>query len=302
MRPEEILAAPPRVLSQEQRERYFRDGFVVAEGLVGRDWLERLNACSDRLLQASRAVPKSNEAYDLGPGHSAERPHVRRLRAAVDRDPLLWEFAADHPMADIAADLVGPDVKFHSSKINYKWPGAGEVVKWHQDIQAWPHTNYSPVTLGVYLDDVAPDQGPLACLAGSHEGRLYVHTDADGKWRGAVADDDLAALDLEAAVPATGPAGTLVAINCRTLHASRANLTARVRPMLLYVYSSADAFAWMPPPTPTRHTGEIVRGEPARFAHVDPRPCPVPPDWSKQGYGSIFVAQGTGAAPAQDMM
>jgi ectoine hydroxylase-related dioxygenase (phytanoyl-CoA dioxygenase family) len=294
MRPEEVLRHAPRVLTQAQRERYFRDGFVVAEGLIGAAWLDRLNERSAALLEASRAVSRSNEAYDLGPEHTAARPHVRRLRAAVDRDPLFWEFAAGRPMAEIAADLVGPDVKFHSSKLNYKWPGGGEVVKWHQDIQAWPHTNYSPVTLGVYLDAVEPGQGPLACLPGSHRGELFLHTDAEGKWRGAIADADLAALDLEAAVPASGPAGTLVAINCRTVHGSRANSTDRVRPMLLYVYSSADAFAWMPPPTPTRHTGEIVRGQAARFAHVDPRPCPVPPDWSKQGYGSIFVAQGEG--------
>jgi hypothetical protein len=60
----------------------------------------------------------------------------------------------------------------------------------------------------------------------------------------------------------------------------------------LFVYSSADAFAWMPAPTPTSKTGDIVRGTAAPVAHLDSTPCPVPPDWSKQGYGSIFVAQG----------
>jgi len=40
-------------------------------------------------------------------------------------------------------------------------------------------------------------------------------------------------------------------------------------------------------------SGEIVRGAPATVAHLDPTPCPVPPDWSKQGYGSIFTAQNT---------
>jgi len=83
----------------------------------------------------------------------------------------------------------------------------------------------------------------------------------------------------------------VIAINCRTIHASRANATDRVRPCALFVYSSADAFTWMPAPTPTKYTGAIVRGAPAKVAHLDPTPCPVPPDWSKQGYGSIFVAQ-----------
>ena len=101
----------------------------------------------------------------------------------------------------------------------------------------------------------------------------------------------MATVDRSGAVDLVGRAGTVIAINCRTLHASRANLTDRVRPVALFVYSSADAFPWMPAPTPTSHTGDIVRGSAATVAHLDPFPCPVPPDWSKLGYGSIFVAQ-----------
>jgi ectoine hydroxylase-related dioxygenase (phytanoyl-CoA dioxygenase family) len=94
----------------------------------------------------------------------------------------------------------------------------------------------------------------------------------------------------------TGGAGTVIAINCRTIHASRANRTDRVRPVALFVYSSADAFPWTATPTPTSHTGDIVRGQPALEAHLDPTPCPVPPDWSKIGYGSIFSVQRSGEA------
>jgi len=101
----------------------------------------------------------------------------------------------------------------------------------------------------------------------------------------------MAMVDIASAEDLTGSDGAVVAIHCRTVHGSRANATGRVRPVALFVYSSADAFAWMPAPTPTSHTGTIVRGEPAKYAHLDPTPCPVPPDWSQQGYGSIFAAQ-----------
>ncbi|HEX5455396.1 MAG TPA: phytanoyl-CoA dioxygenase family protein [Stellaceae bacterium] len=291
MTPDEILAHQPRVLTQAQRERYFATGFLAAEGLIPAEWLRRLCELSEMFLDRSRSVAASDEAFDLGPEHGPQRPHVRRLRALVDRHPDFWRFAAESVLADIAADLVGPHVKFHSSKLNYKWPGAGEIVKWHQDIPAWPHTNYSPVTLGVHLGDTTAPQGPLTCLPGSHRGPIFAHRDTAGKWTGFIADADLAGLDLAQAEDLTGPAGTIIAINCRTVHGSRANLTDRVRPLPLFVYSAADAFAWMPAPTPTSHTGDIVRGEPARVAHLDPTPCPVPPDWSRAGYGSIFTAQ-----------
>ncbi len=291
MTPEDILSHPPLALLPEQREFYFANGFVAVDGLVPQEWVQRLTTRSNAFLEESRSIEKSNEAFDLGPTHSAETPHVRRLRATVDRHPEFWEFASQSIFAGVAADLVGPDVKFHSAKLNYKWPGAGEVVQWHQDIPAWPHTNYSPVTLGVYLDAVEPVHGPLACIPGSHEGDLFPHMDTQGNWTGTIGKSDLKNIDTNSAIELTGSAGTLVAINCRTIHGSRANRSAAVRPLLLCVYSSADAFAWMPPPTPTTKTGEIIRGKAARIAHLDPRPCLAPPNWAKQGYGSIFTAQ-----------
>ena len=291
MTPEAILSHPGRVLTEAQRHEYFATGFLAVPGLIPPAWLDRLASLSDEFVDRSRAVSVSNEEFDLGPEHSPARPHVRRLRALVDRHVDFWRFAAESVLADIAADLVGPDVKFHSSKLNYKWPGTGEIVKWHQDIPAWPHTNYSPVTLGVYLDNVPAERGPLTCIEGSHRGPIFVHRDERGAWTGSIRDADMTTVDLGRARDLTGPAGTLIAINCRTVHASRANVTDEVRPVALFVYSSADAFAWMPAPTPTSHTGEIVRGEPARVAHLDPTSCPVPPDWSRASYGSIFTAQ-----------
>jgi ectoine hydroxylase-related dioxygenase (phytanoyl-CoA dioxygenase family) len=293
MMPEAILTHAPRVLTQAQRERYFTTGFLVAENLLPDAWLELLRARSQEFIEKSRKIAASNEEFDIGPQHRPDHPHVRRLRALVDRHPDFWRIASESPLADIAADLVGPDVKFHSSKLNYKYPGAGEIVDWHQDIPAWPHTNYSPVTLGIYLDDVAAEQGPLTCIPGSHQGPIFVHRDEASAWTGAIRNSDHAEIDMARAEDLTGAAGTVIAINCRTVHGSRANATNSVRPVALFVYSSADAFIWMPTPTPTRYTGEIVRGEPATVAHLDPTPCPVPPDWSKSGYGSIFTAQNT---------
>src|SRR5437763_12802771 len=109
MTPEAILSHPARVLSQAQRRDYFADGFVAVPGLISPDWLDRLIALSDAFLEQSRTVAVSNEAFDLGPEHGPHRPHVRRLRALVDRHPDFWRFASESALADIAADLVGPD-------------------------------------------------------------------------------------------------------------------------------------------------------------------------------------------------
>jgi ectoine hydroxylase len=49
-------------------------------------------------------------------------------------------------------------------------------------------------------------------------------------------------------------------------------------------------------PIKPRHDQYVLRGARARFAHHDPRPCLIPPDWSK-GYTSIFALQQEEAVP-----
>ena len=291
MTPEDILKHEPIVLTPEQRQSFFEDGFLAVEGLVSDEWLECLRQRSDEMIDRSRKYTGSNKEYDLSPDHTPDQPYVRRLRAPVDRHPDFWTFAHNSVFTDVAADLVGPDVKFHSCKLNYKHPGGGEVVKWHQDIPAWPHTNFSPVTLGVYFHETGEAEGPLACIPGSHKGELYSHFHPDRTWSGSLSKDDVLKAKPENAVNLTGKAGTIIAINCRTIHGSIDNKTNRVRPLLLYVYSSADAFTWMPNPTPCSKSGDIVRGEAAQRVHMEPYAHEVPPNWEKEGYGSIFASQ-----------
>ncbi|MBV9859145.1 MAG: phytanoyl-CoA dioxygenase family protein [Alphaproteobacteria bacterium] len=290
MAPTEILSHPARALTQEQREFYHREGYLLVENAVSPEWLSRLRAVTEEMVERSRTVARSNAIFDLEPGHTAEKPRLRRLTSPVEHHPVYWDFLAEGPLPDIAADLVGPDVKFHHSKLNFKWADGGEEVKWHQDIQFYPHTNYSPLTIGVYLYDCGPEQGPLCVLPRSHEGPLYDQYNAQGEWVGALSQSDAARLPVERAVELPGPAGSITIHNCRTVHSSRPNLSNLGRPLLLYALSSADAFAYTPNPVPTRYVGHVLRGAPARWAHIDPRPCQIPPDWSG-GYTSIFAAQ-----------
>ena len=43
MKSEQILAPPPRVLNQEQREFYLENGYPLLERFVSREWLDRSN-------------------------------------------------------------------------------------------------------------------------------------------------------------------------------------------------------------------------------------------------------------------
>ena len=87
---------------------------------------------------------------------------------------------------------------------------------------------------------------------------------------------DAATLDLDRVDYMTGPAGSLTIHNCRTVHGSPPNQSDTGRPLLLYAYSSADAFPYTYNPIMSSYYGAIVRGKTARYAHHDPRPCQIP--------------------------
>jgi ectoine hydroxylase len=275
------------VLTEAQREQYRDHGWVSVAGLVDEAWLARLRSVTDEFVEASRALTESNVIFDLDSGHSAAEPRLRRLSSPTDLHETYWEFASQSAIVDVAADLLGPDVKFHHSKLNFKAARGGEEVKWHQDIQFWPHTNYDLLTIGVFLEDVEPGMGEVGFVPDSHDGPLYDLYDGD-RWVGALGDDDVARAGVERAEYPVGPAGTITVHNCRTVHGSAPNSSDRSRPLLLQTYAAADAFSYTDLVKASPHGEELIRGTPARWARHDPRPCLIPPTGP---YRPIFAAQ-----------
>ena len=235
-----------------------------------------MRAATDEMVDKSRQVTKSDEVWDIDRGHTPESPRLRRLSSMNDHHPTFWDYASapNSPLPDAIADLVGPDVKFHQSKLNFKWSKGGDEVKWHQDISFWPHTNYSPCTAGTYIFDCNAEQGPLGVLPGSHNGtgrqsvqrqrpmgRLppsgrrcrYRHEQGRLSGRAGRLDHDPQLPDLALFQ------GQLVGNPAPAL--------------LLNVYSAADAMPYTYNPLPSKYYGAIVRGKPARWAYHDPRPC-----------------------------
>lgn len=288
---EEIRQTPPKVITEAQRESYWENGYLLLERIIPDEWLDRLRAATEEMVDRSRSLAASDAVFDLEPNHTADEPRLRRVSSPVDQHPDYWAYARDSLLGDIAADLVGPDVKFHHSKLNFKWARGGAEVKWHQDIQYWPHTNYTPLTFGTYLYDCGMEQGPLGVIPRSHRIEpLLTQYDDDGKWVGCLNERDVARVDVAKAVYLTGPAGSLTLHNCRMVHGSPRNDSDLGRPLLLYTLTSADAFPYTVNPIKPAHDQAIIRGQRARFAHHDPRPCLIPPDWSA-GYTSIFSLQ-----------
>ena len=79
MTPEKVLSHPARVLTQQQRESYFRDGYLLLPGILSDEWIRRLRAVSDEFVEKSRSVATSDTVYDLEPDHRHDAPRLRRV-------------------------------------------------------------------------------------------------------------------------------------------------------------------------------------------------------------------------------
>ena len=61
MSPESVLASKPQILSQQARESYFEQGYVVASGFLAQVWLQRMRDAYLAAVERSREASDSNE-------------------------------------------------------------------------------------------------------------------------------------------------------------------------------------------------------------------------------------------------
>lgn len=253
------------MLTVAQIETFHQDGVLTVPGAVNAEQLERLRDDFAAWLAESRDHEQAygccidgRARFDVQPGHCASQPALRRVQAPTEISQAYLEVMADSAMTEMIADLIGPDVKLHHTKINSKQPGATTEVKWHQDFAFTPHSNDSVVTALLMVDEVTLENGPLEVLPGSHLGPVHGLWH-DGVFTGAV--DEQVAADMQArAVSCTGPAGSVCLMHTRLAHGSAANRSSAPRTLFICVYSAGDAMPLTPNPVPTEHQGLFVRG------------------------------------------
>lgn len=256
----------PKRLTDDQVAVFWEQGCLTVPNAVSADQLRAINADMDRWVDESRAhdgpygeTMDGRPRFDVQPGHSAEHPALRRVQSPTELSPACLDALTQSAMIEMLADLIGPDLRFHHSKINSKLPGSETKVDWHQDFLFDPHSNDDVVTCLLFLGDVASEHGPLLTVPGSHRGPLHSLWH-DGVFTGAVDDATGAACD-QAAVENTGPAGSVLFMHGRVLHASRTNKSDRPRNLLISVIAAADAVPLSANPVPSTHMGMILSGE-----------------------------------------
>jgi len=230
----------PEVLNESQINDYHESGYLVLEKHLPGNVLDSIRTEIARFEDEAAGLTESNDRLELEDGHTAQSPRVRRIRLPHTISDVMRELMYSDMILAPARDLIGPDIRLHTTKLNMKSAGNGAAIEWHQDYAFYPHTNDDILAIGVIIDDMESENGPLMVYPGSHKGPVYDHH-VDGVFAGAFVPQEVG-LNPADAVELKGPAGSISIHHGRIAHGSAQNTSKNQRRILFFEMMAADAF------------------------------------------------------------
>ena len=159
-------------------------------------------------------------------------------------------------LADVCADLIGPDVRLYWDQAVYKKPGTESPFPWHQDNGYAFVEPQQYLTCWVALTDATEDNGCPWVVPGLHRRGTLAHEYSD---IGFVCLRDPA----RRRAPCPCGPGSIVVFSSLTPHSTGPNRTAAVRKAYIVQFAPAGA--------------AVVRPEAGRLGKAVPRRRRVPP-------------------------
>ncbi|MGZ4714064.1 MAG: phytanoyl-CoA dioxygenase family protein [Acidimicrobiia bacterium] len=242
---------PFRRITPQQARAFDEDGFFVLEDAVDPATVAALIDAID---------PLDREVMDF----LATRPDGRFSIAGVDtvsialhpaaRSAVCRDFCTSALMADLAHDLVGPDVRLYWDQSVFKKATGAEPVLWHQDNGYTYIEPQAYLTVWVALTDATPENGCIQVLPGVHRTGTVVH------WNTPIGFE--CCRDPEGAVEVPVRAGDAVVFSSLTPHATGYNRTDEQRKAYIVQYAPDGA--------------ECLRGDPDAGPPIarDPQDAP----------------------------
>jgi ectoine hydroxylase-related dioxygenase (phytanoyl-CoA dioxygenase family) len=171
------VSTPP--ITDETRDAYERDGFVLLKGVLDDGWLQLLQRAIERVEQEAAERPR---VMNL----SAIRRDVTRRKGLADEvndaptdyllahNAWLWNeelrrVAFDSPLPALAAGLMGASqITFYFDQLFIKPPGSLLRTSFHQDLGYWTCRGDQICTFWAPIDPVTRENGAMGYVPGSH--------------------------------------------------------------------------------------------------------------------------------------
>lgn len=163
---------PLSPITDEDIAQYERDGVLCLRRMFDAEWIARMNAAVNRIMEAQHPLARPREVTKALGGKSG-RYHINSFVWPWDADFRAW--VMDSPMPKIAARIMKADeVRVFYDQVFVKEPQTAEMTDWHQDLPFWPVRGNDILSIWVALTPVNQQNSAVEYIAGSHKwGKFY---------------------------------------------------------------------------------------------------------------------------------
>ncbi|MDD9926619.1 MAG: phytanoyl-CoA dioxygenase family protein, partial [Rhodospirillaceae bacterium] len=95
-----------RTLTQEELDRYDRDGYLVITDAVPQDRLQAVIEETERMCAEAFKVTAGTDMLDLDPSHTPDKPRIRRIKSHHEHSDFFADFVAEPLIMEILAPLM----------------------------------------------------------------------------------------------------------------------------------------------------------------------------------------------------
>ncbi len=242
-------------LTDDERDRYERLGYVIRTGVFDPDEVAAMVEASEALVaelvrdRVANRIRAGSYVFDpdLMKGTlikwEGDSDVVHGIEPFAHLSPELDRWAHDPRLVNPMRAMVDhPEPMLFTEKLNLKRPRHGGPNPLHQDYPYWRDSADDPLRVAttiIYLDDSSVENGCTWVVPGSHRQGMW-QTRSDMDVFGANEVDPTAYPDVEP-VPVEVTAGSTVSFGSMMVHQSTPNTSELDRRALLFSYQPAGA-------------------------------------------------------------
>lgn len=150
------------LVTNDERERFHRDGYVHLAGLLTRDEVDELERVYDQFLRREIEVP-GKDFCDMGGDYDRDPEDYSIVNVMLPRRyyPEWVDNVFERRAASVATQLQGDNMTLDYDQLLAKQPHKEDAVfAWHQDMAYWPDTpDTRTATLWLAIDDSTEENG-----------------------------------------------------------------------------------------------------------------------------------------------
>ncbi|MSS70462.1 MAG: phytanoyl-CoA dioxygenase family protein [Candidatus Latescibacteria bacterium] len=246
-------------MTPEQIAFYRENGYLLAEGVFTREEAALLRQethdLARRLLE-TQATGVKGEGWKSGAKVTDLPRELLHCHNVQFHSAVLSRLIVDPRLTDRVADLIGPNVQLHHTKMFIKPPERGAPFPMHQDYPYFPHERHTMMAATIHFDDAPVEKGCVRVVPGSYRQGPLEHINDGGHHL------PVERFPVAEATPCPARAGDVLLFSYLTIHGSGLNTSQEARTTLLVQMRD-----------PTDHPLKLVhlsRGQGMMLRGVDP--------------------------------